>query len=105
MVCWTASREILPISRVVSFKFKIDGFSWVWPFLVSPALGVDCIVGADFIAKSGLVLDIHGHQCYFKFNRVLLFLFLDTRELREVSKRSLVPILHEISSLPPSREL
>ena len=75
-VCWTASREILPISRVISFKFKINGFSWVWPFLVSPALGVDCIVGADFIAKSGLVLDIHGHQCYFKFNRGVVIPFL-----------------------------
>ena len=76
VVCWTASREILPISQVITFKFKIDGFSWVWPFLVSPALGVDCIIGADFIAKSGLVLDIQAHQCYFKFNRGALIPFL-----------------------------
>ena len=75
-ICWTASREILPISRVTSFKIKIDGFSWVWSFLVSPALGVDCIIGADFIAKSGLVLDIQAHQCFFKFNREVLIPFL-----------------------------
>ena len=55
IVCWTASREILPISRIVSFKFKIEGFSWVWSFLVSPALGVDCIIGANFIFKSCLL--------------------------------------------------
>ena len=36
----------------------------------------DCIIGADFIAKSGLVLDIHGHQCYFKFNRGVVIPFL-----------------------------
>ena len=76
VVCWTASREILPISQVITFKIKIDGFSWVWPFLVSPALGVVCIIGADFIAKSGLVLDIQAHQCYFKFNREALVPFL-----------------------------
>ena len=76
VVCWTASREILPISQVITFKIKIDGFSWVWPFLVSPSLGVDCIIGADFIAKSGLVLDIQAHQCYFKFNWGALIPFL-----------------------------
>ena len=76
VVCWTASREILPISRVVSLKIKIECFSWVWRFLVSPALGVDCIVGADFISKSGLVLDIQGHHCYFKFNREVVIPFL-----------------------------
>ena len=76
MVCWTASREILPISRVVSLSIKIECFSWVWRFLVSPALGVDCIVGADFISKSGLVLDIQAHHCYFKFNREVVIPFL-----------------------------
>ena len=34
------------------------------------------LVGADFISKSGLVLDIHGHQCYFKLNRGVVTPFL-----------------------------
>ena len=83
VVCWTASQEILPISRVVSFKFKIEGFSWVWSFLVSPALGVECIIGADFICKSGLVIDIQEHQCYFKFNRGVVIPFLGYQGTRQ----------------------
>ena len=74
--CWTASQEILLISRVVTFTFNIEGFSWVWSFLVSPALGVECIIGADFICKSGLVIDIKEHQSYFKFNRGVVIPFL-----------------------------
>ena len=52
-------------------------------FLVSPAVGVDCIVGDDFIAKSGLVLDIKGHHCYFKFNRGAVIPFLEYQGTRE----------------------
>ena len=42
-----------------------------------------CIIGADFISKSGLVLDIHGHQCYFKFNRGVVIPFLGYQGARE----------------------
>ena len=55
VVCWTASREVLPTSKVVAFKIKINYFSWVWEFLLAPNLSVDCILGADFIVKSGLL--------------------------------------------------
>ena len=54
---------------MAAFKIKINYFSWVWDSLVAPNQRVDCILGADFIDKSGLVLDIHGHVCFFKFNR------------------------------------
>lgn len=68
--CWTASKERLPILPVAAkFRIKVDGLSWAWTFLVSPCLSVDCILGADFIAKCGLVLDIQGQCCYFKFRR------------------------------------
>ena len=52
-------------------------------FLVSPALGFDCIVVADFISKSSLVLDVHGHQCYFKFNRGVVIPFLGYQGAKE----------------------
>ena len=80
VVCWTASREVLPTSKLVAFKFKINYFSWVWEFLVAPNLSVDCIVGADFIVKSGLVLDIQGHVCFFKFNRAVRIPFFGYRD-------------------------
>ena len=70
----------MPTSKLVAFKFKINYFSWVWEFLVAPNLSVDCIVGADFIVKSGLVLDIQGHVCFFKFNRAVRIPFLGYRD-------------------------
>ena len=55
----------------------------MWSFLVSPALGVECIIGADFICKSGLVIDIKEHQCYFKFNRGVVIPFLGYQGTRQ----------------------
>ena len=65
---------------MATFKIKINYFSWVWDSLVAPNQRVDCILGADFIAKSGLVLDIHGHVCFFKFNRGVSIPFFGYRD-------------------------
>lgn len=75
MVCRTASLSPLPIQFEVVFKFKIEGFSWKWNFLVAQDLGLPCILGADFLRKSGLVLDVQGSCFYFKFNRRVLIPF------------------------------
>lgn len=75
MVCKTASLSPLPIQLEVCFKFKIEGFSWKWNFLVARDLGLSCILGADFFQRSGLVIDIHGLCCFFKFNRRVLVPF------------------------------
>lgn len=69
VVCWTASMAPLSICRQVDFKFKIEGFSWVWNFLVAENLGMTCILGADFIRGAGLVLDLGSQRAWFKFNR------------------------------------
>ena len=39
--------------------FKIEGFSWVWRFLVSRALGVDCIIAVSYTH-----LDVYKRQKY-----------------------------------------
>lgn len=70
--CMTASREMLPVDMIASLHFKMEGFSWTWNFLVSSMLGLQCILGADFVAQSGLVLDLKGGVGFFKFNRAVL---------------------------------
>lgn len=67
--CLTASNEIIGVDMIASIHFKIEGFSWTWRFLVSGALGSDCILGADFVAGSGLVLDLKDRVGFFKFRR------------------------------------
>uniref|UniRef100_A0A1B6JZN4 RNA-directed DNA polymerase n=1 Tax=Homalodisca liturata TaxID=320908 RepID=A0A1B6JZN4_9HEMI len=77
LTCWTASNSPLPISRKASIKFKVECFSWVWSFLVAQDLSMDCILGADFIQKTGLVLDLQAGQSYFRFNRRVSVPFSD----------------------------
>lgn len=78
MVCQTASLSPLPIQMEVWFKLKLEGFSWSWKFLVAENLGLSFILGADFFDKTGLVLDVHGGCCFFKFNRRTLIPFSGT---------------------------
>lgn len=70
--CVTASKTPLNVSSVVSVKFKVEGFSWLWKFLSARELAVDCILGSDFLGKSGFVVDVQSGHGYFKFNRRVL---------------------------------
>jgi hypothetical protein len=53
--------------ELVHLKVKINGFSWVFPFLVLPDLAVPLIVGTDFLVKTGLVLNMRDTCFYFRF--------------------------------------
>lgn len=66
--CMTASQAPLKVDMVASLHFKIECFSWTWKFLVASELGVEVILGADFIAHSGLVLDLALRVGHFKFD-------------------------------------
>ena len=37
--------------------------------LVCDDIGPDLILGADFISKTGIILDIHAKKYYFRFDR------------------------------------
>jgi hypothetical protein len=67
--CRTAANTPLEITHSVLLKVKIEGFTWQWKFLVAKDLAVSLILGADFVAKSGLVLDLHSGHAFFKFRR------------------------------------
>lgn len=74
-ICWTASHSPLPIIYEAHFKIKIHHFSWVWSFLVAKDLCFPIILGADFIRKTGMILDLGKDQCFFRFSRRVLVPF------------------------------
>jgi transposase InsO family protein len=71
--CMTASRDIMSIKLLVHCHFKIEEFSWNWKFLVADKLGVECILGADFITHSRMIIDLSQRRGVFAFNRNVPF--------------------------------
>lgn len=49
------------------FKIKIGKFSWTEQFLIMEQGTYDMILGAPFISKTGLVIDLNENLIYFKF--------------------------------------
>jgi hypothetical protein len=67
MSCVAASGHSLAIVGEVKVTVKIQGVSWPWAFLVSKRLRGQPTLGADFIAKTKMVLDISQKRCNFGF--------------------------------------
>ena len=64
----TASGQSLEIIGEVKEPLKIRGFSWTCMFLVSRRLRSQPILGADFISKTKMVLELGRQRCYFAFS-------------------------------------
>ena len=73
--CATANKQNLNISRSITVKLKIKNFTWYVPLLVAEVLGQNLILGADFISKTGLILDIYAKQYFFRFDRTRKYQF------------------------------
>ena len=58
ITCTTATSEEVAIVCCATVKIKIHRFSWYVPLLVSKNIGMRLILGADFIRKTGIILDI-----------------------------------------------
>jgi hypothetical protein len=63
----TASGQDLEVIGELQVTLKIHGFSWPWIFLVSKKLQGVPILGADFIRKMQMVLDLAKARIYFSF--------------------------------------
>jgi hypothetical protein len=57
----------LEIVGQVKVTLKIQGFSWSWVFLVSRRVWGQPILGADFISKTKMVLELGKSKCHFDF--------------------------------------
>jgi hypothetical protein len=64
--CVTASGQNLEILGEIKFPLKIEGFSWKWSFLVSKKLTGHTILGAHFIRKPRMVLELARAKCHFE---------------------------------------
>ena len=67
VACVHASGHSLQIVGGVEVPLKTHGFSWTWVFLVSRRLSSQPILGADFISKTKMVLQLGQQKCYFAF--------------------------------------
>ena len=73
--CATANKQNLIIKLSITIKLKIKNLTWYFPMLVCDELGPDLILGADFISKTGIILDIHDKKYYFGFDRTQKYSF------------------------------
>lgn len=83
--CYTASREPLPISCCATFKLKIAHFTWMHTCLVSNELGLDFILGADFMESTGLILDMQAKHVFFKFSAETKIHFVGVTQAHNLS--------------------
>jgi len=67
VTCVTASGQSLEIVGKVKVPLNIHGFPWTWMFLVSRRLKIQPILGANFISKIKMVLELGRQRCYFVF--------------------------------------
>ena len=67
--------------------------------LVCNDLGPDLILGADFISKTGIILDIHEQKYYFRFDRTRKYNFDCKTDEQESIRSSTAHIVHQESEL------
>lgn len=75
----------IDIKGIVPVKVSVGQFSWKVEMRVVQHLITNCIIGADFLNKSGLVLDWAGAQFYFRFRPQVLFNFCQHDQMERVS--------------------
>ena len=82
VTCVMASGQSLEIVGQVKVRLKIYGFSWPWVFLVSRRLRGQPILGADFISKTKLILELGSSRCRFVFAPSVCISFIQGRDPR-----------------------
>ena len=85
--CTTANKQNLKVSHSITVKLKIQNFTWYIPLLVAEELGQNLILGADFIRKTALILDIYAKQYFFRFDRTKKYQFDSELSKEDVYKR------------------
>lgn len=101
--CITATNQRIYIDCCATVKVKIENFSWYIPFLISDNVGLDLIIGADVIEKTGMIIDLKGRQFYLKFNRKQVFCFNDVNELKSNKNENMCVLdkkINHVSHLP-----
>ena len=61
-----ASASSLKVQGVVRLRVQFEDFVWKYPFNVAEYLPLSDIIEADFMSKTGLVIDLQAQQFSFK---------------------------------------
>jgi hypothetical protein len=80
VTCVTASGQSLEIVDLVKVRLKICMFSWSWVFLVSRRFRGEPILGAHFIFRTKLVLDLGSSRCHFAFALSVRINFIQSKD-------------------------
>ena len=94
--CATADKRNININLSITIKVKIKNLTWMFTMLVCKELGPDLILGADFISKTGMILDLYDQVYYFRFDRTRKYRF-DSNEEKYGS--STAHVIHQDSDL------
>ena len=90
--CATADKRKININLSITVKVKIKNLTWMFTMLVCKELGPDLILGADFISKTGMILDIYEQKYYFRFDRTRKYRFDSNKKkkmcIRDSSKNT-----------------
>jgi hypothetical protein len=66
--CLTATSQPLNVVGQIRCKLRVDKYTWVVPILVSDNLVCSAILGADFLAKTSLLMDLRSRAFQFMFD-------------------------------------
>ena len=97
--CATANKRNIMIKLSITIKVKIKNLTWFFTMLVCNELGPDLILGADFISKTGMILDIHEQKYYFRFDRTRKYNFDCNTNKQERTRSSTAHVVHQESEL------
>ena len=87
----SALAQLLQVKGVANVRIRIGGFVWKYRFVVASNLPFEVIVGADFMCKTGLVMDLQEGHVYFKFcpEGKIVMGVRNVRELRRSVRREI----------------
>ena len=68
MKCVSATEQPIKILGEFECKIKVDRYSWRHKFLVADKISAQLILGADFIKKTRLLIDLSQDQIFFSFD-------------------------------------
>ena len=105
----TASAKTLKVKDVVRARFQFEHFDWKYPFIVPEDLPLSVIVGAYFMSKTDLVIDLQAQQFSFMFRteaKLLMWVQMKDKGCREGMRlwRPSFPVGRWIRGKQPVRE-
>jgi hypothetical protein len=66
--CISATGHSFGVECVASCKVRIERYTWKFRFLVVEGLLYPLLLGADFLRRTGLLLDMHEGSAFFRFD-------------------------------------